>query len=111
MKIQRKEKVRLNVAKLRSALTPDERNAENEKKKESMATKRRSQTDDEKNVEKEKNKESKAARRRSQTPNETKISIWEFEKPRGGVSIFQKSLNLNYLQFYLYKKCLKFKKF
>ena len=43
------------------------------------------------------------------------ISIWEFEKPRGGVSIFQKCLNFNYfaiiLQYYLYKKCLKFKKF
>ena len=42
-------------------------------------------------------------------------SIWEFEKPRGGVSIFQKYLNFNYfaiiLQYYLYKKCLKFKKF
>ena len=42
------------------------------------------------------------------------ISIWEFDKPRG-VSIFQKCLNFNYfaiiLQYYLYKKCLKFKKF
>ena len=36
-------------------------------------------------------------------------------KNLGGVSIFQKCLNFNYfaiiLQYYLYKKCLKFKKF
>ena len=33
------------------------------------------------------------------------ISIWELDKPRGGVSIFQKCLNFNYfaiiLQYYL----------
>ena len=80
MKLQRKENVRLNMAKYRANQTPEKKNAEKEKHRKNMANKRKSQTPDEKFAEKEINKERMAAKRKDDSLEEKKLENEENRK-------------------------------
>ena len=88
MKLQRKENVRLNMAKYRANQTPEKKNAEKEKHRKNMANKRKSQTPDEKCTEKEKHRKNMANKRKSQTPDE---KCTEKEKHRKNMANKRKS--------------------